>query len=225
VSSYLEKILTLLKAKSGLLDSDEDMHELCFEEVLFLRIAYEFAKMYRADRTEAFLDQMDRITPSYEDYHQVFEYLQAQTAERMVFGEWVKFSLQLAIEDEVTRRNLVSLMFAYVGQVQHSYNDYVYMLRYQRQVIKDCDVRSFDGALDEIPDEDQPCEDSSNDQVIEIEIKEFRDLNRPRDLQEYCKPFSFESLVTDSDDVCRIAVIVARKLLDARIDEFSLCML
>ena len=29
----------------------------------------------------------------------------------------------------------------------------------------------------------------------------------------------------DSDDVCRIAVIVARKLLDARIDEFSLSML
>lgn len=29
----------------------------------------------------------------------------------------------------------------------------------------------------------------------------------------------------DSDDVCRIAVIVARKLLDNRIDEFSLSML
>lgn len=29
----------------------------------------------------------------------------------------------------------------------------------------------------------------------------------------------------DSDDVCRIAVIVARKLLEARIDEFSLSML
>ena len=29
----------------------------------------------------------------------------------------------------------------------------------------------------------------------------------------------------DSDDVCRIAVIVSRKLLDARIDEFSLSML
>lgn len=46
-----------------------------------------------------------------------------------------------------------------------------------------------------------------------------------RDLHEYCKPFSFEQLVHDSDDVCRIAVIVARKLLDARIDEFSLSML
>ena len=46
-----------------------------------------------------------------------------------------------------------------------------------------------------------------------------------RDILEYCKPFSFESLVIDSDDVCRIAVIVARRLLDARIDEFSLSML
>lgn len=31
--------------------------------------------------------------------------------------------------------------------------------------------------------------------------------------------------MTDSDDVCRIAVIVARKLLDERADEFSLSML
>lgn len=46
-----------------------------------------------------------------------------------------------------------------------------------------------------------------------------------KDILEYCKPFSFESLVMDSDDVCRIAVIVARKLLDQRIDEFSLSML
>lgn len=61
--------------------------------------------------------------------------------------------------------------------------------------------------------------------MIEIEIREFRDLEQKRDIQEYCKPFSFESLVIDSDDTCRIAVIVARKLLDARIDEFSLSML
>lgn len=67
---------------------------------------------------------------------------------------------------------------------------------------------------------------NDDDQVIEIEIREFRDLSmQKRDIQEYCKPFSFESLVLDSDDVCRIAVIVARKLLEARIDEFSLSML
>lgn len=57
-------------------------------------------------------------------------------------------------------------------------------------------------------------------------MREFNDLQcNQRDIYEYCKPFSFESLVHDSDDVCRIAVIVARKLLDARIDEFSLSML
>jgi len=58
-----------------------------------------------------------------------------------------------------------------------------------------------------------------------VEIREFRDLDLKRNIQEYCKPFSYESLVMDSDDVCRIAVIVARKLLEARIDEFSLSML
>ncbi len=62
--------------------------------------------------------------------------------------------------------------------------------------------------------------------MIEIEIREFRDLmQHERNIHEYCKPFSFESLVLDSDDLCRLAVIVARKLLDSRIDEFSLCML
>lgn len=68
-------------------------------------------------------------------------------------------------------------------------------------------------------------EGQGDEQVIEIEIREFRDLAVKRDIHEYCKPFSFEQLVVDSDDVCRIAVIVARKLLDARIDEFSLSML
>ena len=58
-----------------------------------------------------------------------------------------------------------------------------------------------------------------------MEIREFRDLDLKRNIQEYCKPFSYESLVMDSDDVCRIAVIVARKLLEARIDEFSLSRL
>jgi hypothetical protein len=50
-------------------------------------------------------------------------------------------------------------------------------------------------------------------------------LGQPRDIREYCKPFSFESLVLDSDDVCKIAVIITRKLLDQRIDEFSMSIL
>ena len=94
-------------------------------------------------------------------------------------------------------------------------------------VIEDQDQRTLDLAMEGSHEEHEGgyTEDDQDKQVIEIEIREFRDLDSKRDLHEYCKPFSFESLVIDSDDVCRIAVIVARKLLDARIDEFSLSML
>lgn len=66
----------------------------------------------------------------------------------MIFSEWVKFSLQLAIEDEVTRRNLVSLMFNYIGQVDHSYNDYKRLLKYNHLMIRDFDLRGLDLAMD-----------------------------------------------------------------------------
>ena len=69
--------------------------------------------------------------------------------DRLVFSEWVKFSLQLAIEDEVTRRNLVSLMFGYIGKVNHSYRDYQHVLKYKRMVIKDDpDMRALDLAME-----------------------------------------------------------------------------
>ena len=61
--------------------------------------------------------------------------------------------------------------------------------------------------------------------MISIELRAFQELGPQRDVQEFCKPFSFDQLVLDSDDVCRVAVIIARKLLDARLDEFSLSML
>ncbi len=115
-------------------------------------------------------------------------------------------------------------MFNYIGQVHHSYTDYEHLLKYQKSLIQEYDRRALDIAMEggELNVDEEHDEDK---QVIEIEIREFRDLDQKRDINEYCKPFSFEQLVVDSDDVCRIAVIVARKLLDARIDEFSLSML
>lgn len=51
------------------------MNEVTFEELLFLRIAYEFTKMYRSDRSQEFLDHLDKIALSFEEYSQIFEYL------------------------------------------------------------------------------------------------------------------------------------------------------
>ena len=123
---------------------------ITFEEILFLRIAYEFTKMYRVDRSEAFLELMDAISISFDEYNSIFQYLlQDPNMDRLIFGEWVKFSLQLAIEDEVTRRNLVSLMFDYIGQVSHSYFDYQFLLKYNRiNLANDLDLRGLELALD-----------------------------------------------------------------------------
>ena len=86
---------------------------------------------------------LDDIKPSFEEYQAIFNYLltnyplepvkfigkdnkeqEGVMPSRLIFSEWMKFSLQLAIEDEVTRRNLVSLMFQYIAQINHSYEDY-----------------------------------------------------------------------------------------------------
>jgi hypothetical protein len=98
-------------------------NEIEFEEILFIRIAYEFTKMYKEDRSQEYLDHLDKIALSFEEYSQIFQYLLVMEDRigggavscRLIFSEWVKFSLQLPIEDEVTRRNIVSLMFNYIG--------------------------------------------------------------------------------------------------------------
>lgn len=43
--------------------TDENIIE--FEEILFLRIAYEYSKMYKPQRSPAFLDTMDAIVPTF----------------------------------------------------------------------------------------------------------------------------------------------------------------
>ena len=191
VSNYLEKLLNKLKAKVGLIDQPHDNEdaemmskeeEVKFEEILFFRIAFEFTKMYRADRSVEYLDHLEAITVTFEDYSQVFQYLLTSpdfTRNRIVFSEWVKYSLQLAIEDEVTRRNLVSLMFSYIAHVHHSYNDYQHMLKYERMVIEDQDQRTLDLAMEGSHEEHDGgyTDDDQDKQVIEIEIREFRDLD------------------------------------------------
>lgn len=151
-----------------------------------------------------------------------------------MFAEWVKYSLQLPIEEEVTRQNLVSLMFQYIGQMSHTYEDYRHLLKGGRFLLANDDhegathgfaIDDYSHIEEEEYEQDVNENSTGQEQVIEIEIREFRDLAQKRDIQEYCKPFSFEQLILDSDDICRIAVIITRKLLDNRIDEFSLSML
>ena len=99
VARYIETILTKLKSKAGVIDTRPDHIPLKFEEILFLRIAYEYLKMYKADRSQEFIDYMDGISIGFEEYSQIFNYLLTLDQEedegpnRLIFSEWVKFSL------------------------------------------------------------------------------------------------------------------------------------
>lgn len=157
VARYLQGILTKLKGKAGLLDNEDLSEPLQFEEILFLRIAFEYIKMYKADRSQEFIDLLDDIAIVFEEYNQIFNYLlstpeesdSGDSADRLIFSEWVKFSLQLPIEDEVTRRNLVTLMFGLVSHVDNSFRDYQHLLKYGRYMIREQDMRSLELALEE----------------------------------------------------------------------------
>ena len=46
-------------------------------------------------------------------------------------------------------------------------------------------------------------------------------MGTARSLQEYCKPFALEQLALDFDDVCQVAISVAKRLLGQRVDEFQ----
>lgn len=54
---------------------DDASLNISFEEILFLRIAFEFSKMYKNDRSSEYMDALDEITPSFDDYQFIFKYL------------------------------------------------------------------------------------------------------------------------------------------------------
>jgi|LauGreDrversion4_2_1035121.scaffolds.fasta_scaffold35483_3 hypothetical protein len=57
------------------MDSDANMEVVTFEEILFFRIAFEFTKMYRSDRSVEFQEHLEQLTVSFDDYNQIFTYL------------------------------------------------------------------------------------------------------------------------------------------------------
>lgn len=75
VARYLVSILNKLKSKAGLLDNEELTEPLIFEEILFLRISFEYIKMYKADRSTEFMDMIEACSLTFEEYNQIFNYL------------------------------------------------------------------------------------------------------------------------------------------------------
>lgn len=120
-----------------MIDTDERQRTVTLEEVLFVRITYEFMKMQRInkEKDQHFLDflvYLDTLVPSFEDYIEIFKIiLNQQPADRQLLSEWIKFSLQIGVEDEVTRINIVTFMYTYIADIEHSFSDYMHLLKYK----------------------------------------------------------------------------------------------
>ena len=56
---------------------------------------------------------------------------------------------------------------------------------------------------------------------MEIVLNHFENIGSTRPIQEYCKPYSLEQLTLDFDDVCLVAISVAKRLLGKRVEEFQ----
>lgn len=98
VARYLEKIILKLQLKAGIIEqqSDHDMNgdaNISFEEILFLRIAYEYTKMYKSEISNDYNDYLEKIALSFDDYSKIFTCLLLDEHNRLLFSEWVKFSL------------------------------------------------------------------------------------------------------------------------------------
>lgn len=80
-----------------------DDHKIKFEEVLFIRILFEFSKSFKQERSVEFTEKIDEIVPEFDDYQQIFKYFLTElppdpetgsTQEnRLILSEWLKFSL------------------------------------------------------------------------------------------------------------------------------------
>lgn len=142
------------------MDVDEsEQGPITFEEVLLLRMAFELNKSTSSLRTQYYLDALERILPEFREYRaitlalchmdepdlpqidpsveKIWPYPEGQQGftRRAILGEWIKFSIQLNVEDEVVRKSLTSLCFELVRRVEYSFSDYEHLLRPRRQLI------------------------------------------------------------------------------------------
>ena len=131
-----------------------------FEEVLLLRLAFELNRSTSRMRTATYLDRLEEIIPEFEEFRQITLALaempeqclpdvdpadkelnpypkgQVGFTKSAILGEWIKFSLQLNISDELIRKNLTTLCFDLIAKVEYSFQDYEHLLRRQKQLLK-----------------------------------------------------------------------------------------
>lgn len=152
---------------------EKPLGDINFEEVLLLRLTYEINRSTRNQRSQAYLDKLQEIVPEYEDYRKITFALanmeeaclpvvdpkvetikpypkgQVGFTRRAILGEWMKFSLQLNIQDEIIRKNLTTLCFELIGKIEYSFTDYEHLLKKKTQLLNS-DSESANGAISSI---------------------------------------------------------------------------
>jgi hypothetical protein len=115
------------------------------------------------------------------------------------------------------------MMFNYIQEVQNSFHDYQHLLNAPLNLDANGEILDYERfKFDMHMQGDQEQEE----EVLELDIREFNDLGVYKDTSEYMKPFSFEAFTRDSDDVCQIAVVIIKRLLgEEGQNEFSREML
>ena len=148
------------------MEIDEDLSNVTFEEILLLRLAFELNKSTKEKRSQYYLDRLEEIVPEYDDYRKITFALadmeednlpfidpkeekispyprgQVGFTRRAILGEWMKFSLQMNIQDEIIRKNLTTLCFELISKIEYSYADYEHLLKKQTQMLKVDDQNS-----------------------------------------------------------------------------------
>lgn len=172
-----------------------------------MRILFEYSKLSRNQRSDEYINKFDSFDIQFADYFQIFNHFlndlppnpsTGKTCEnRMILGEWMKFSLQLNYKDETIRNELINLMFSFVGQTFHTYEDYKYLLKGRRFHLGhfggDDDGRAVvDGDGDEQMDHGEgEVGDSVNgfeqsldgdEAYLELEIRPFNNLGVSKDI-------------------------------------------
>jgi hypothetical protein len=50
--------------------------------------------MYKRERNDEYLEEIDKLIPDYQEYYAIFKaLLELKSPNRLLFSEWVKFSL------------------------------------------------------------------------------------------------------------------------------------
>ena len=173
------------------IDEDDDLSKgpVTFEEILLLRLTFELNRSTKDQRSLFYLDRIEEIIPEYDDYRKITFALanmeepdlpqidpkaekispypsgQVGFTRRAILGEWIKFSLQMNIQDEIIRKNLTTLCFELIGKIEYSYADYEHLLKKKTQLLKFND----DSSMNYMQSLAQVC--ANDDQEIDSDIE------------------------------------------------------